>query len=270
MTKAVTGPRTPKKYLHIMLRTLLERASHNVVLRRRLPARVGGQYIYVSPDAALKFWKRDLNHTDPALFDWAAEFIKHDDVVWDVGANVGLFSFAAASVCGSKGKVLAIEADLRLVEILRRSARSQGPETAPVDVLPVAISDRVGVAEFVIAARGRSANHLSETEGSSQAGGARETVMAITVTLDWLLERFPAPNLLKIDVEGAEHKVLQGAQKLLAAHRPNLLCEVHAPNRQTIAGILGAHGYTMFDLEALRNDRAPLQLPAFNTLAVPV
>jgi FkbM family methyltransferase len=252
-----------------MFRTVLERISRKVVLKRRLPARVGGQFIYVSPDAALKFWKRDLEHTDPTLFDWASEFIKAGDVVWDVGANVGLFSFAAASVCGPDGEVLAIEADLRLVEILRRSARSQGAKTAPVIVLPVAVSDEVDVAEFIIAARGRSANHLAETAGSSQAGGIRETIMAMTVTLDWLLERFPAPNVLKIDVEGAEHKVLQGAQKLLATNRPNVLCEVHATNRQTIADILGAHGYTMFDLEALRNERTPLQLPAFNTLALP-
>lgn len=252
-----------------MFRTLLERVSRRVVLRRRLPVRVGGQYIYVSPDAALKFWKRDLDRTDPALFDWAAEFINPGDVVWDVGANVGLFSFAAASRCGPDGQVLAIEADLRLIEILRRSARSPGANTAPVTVLPVAISDQVGVAEFVIATRGRSANHLADTAGSSQAGGVRETVMAMTVTLDWLLERFPAPNVLKIDVEGAEHKVLQGAQKLLATHPPNLLCEVHAENRQTVADLLGAHGYTMFDLDALRNERTSLQLPAFNTLALP-
>lgn len=253
-----------------MLRTILERISRRVVLKRRLPARVGGQYIYVSPDAALKFWKRNLDRTDPALFDWASEFINPGDVVWDVGANVGLFAFAAASKCGADGRVLAIEADLRLVEILRRSARAQSEKTASVVVLPVAVSDQVGVSEFVIAARGRSANHLAETAGSSQAGGIRETIMAMTVTLDWLLERFPAPNVLKIDVEGAEQNVLQGAQKLLAIHRPKLLCEVHDGNRQTVAEILGAHGYTMFDLEASLNERTPLELPAFNTLAVPV
>ena len=146
------------------------------MLRRRLPARVGGQYIVcVSPDPALKFWKRDSDLTDPALFDWATEFIKAGDVVWDVGANVGLFGFAAASLCGPDGQVLAIEADLKLVDILRRSARSQGAKTAPVVVLPAAVSDQVGVAEFVIAARGRSANHLAETVGSSQVAAPGES-----------------------------------------------------------------------------------------------
>lgn len=252
-----------------MFRTVLERVSRRVVLRRRLPARVGGQYIYVSPDAALKFWKRDLNRTDPALFDWAAEFIKRGNTVWDVGANVGLFSFAAAGLCGRDGFVLALEADLRLIEMVRRSADSQGPQSAPVVALPVAVSDRVDVAQFTIAARGRSANHLAEIPGSSQAGGTRETTVAMTVTLDWLLERFPAPDILKIDVEGAERQVLQGAEKLLATTRPSVLCEVHEQNRQAIAEILSRHDYQMFDLEVSSNDRTPLALPVFNTLALP-
>lgn len=99
-----------------MFRTVLERLSHKVALRRRLRARVGGQYIYASPDVALMFWKRDLDRTDPVLFDSAIEFIKAGDVVWDVGANVGLSNCAAASVCGPDSQVLEIEADLRLVK----------------------------------------------------------------------------------------------------------------------------------------------------------
>jgi FkbM family methyltransferase len=252
-----------------MLRTTLERISRNVVLKRRLPNRVGGQSIYVSPDAALKFWRRDLDRTDPALFDWATEFTKTGDVVWDVGANVGLFSFAAASVSGARGQVLAIEADLRLVEMLRRSARAQDTERAPVVVLPAAVSDRVGTARFVIAARGRSANHLEGTSGNSQAGGPRETTLAMTVNLDWLLERFPAPAVLKIDVEGAEHQVLQGGRALLEKVRPIVLCEVNAVNRETVAGIFEGHRYKMFDLEDSSGARVPLALPAFNTLALP-
>ncbi len=51
----------------MMFRTVLERLSHKVALRRRLRARVGGQYIYASPDVALMFWKRDLDRTDPVL-----------------------------------------------------------------------------------------------------------------------------------------------------------------------------------------------------------
>jgi len=60
-----------------------------------------------------------------------------------------------------------------LVEILRRSARSQGAKTAPVVVLPVAVSDQVGVAEFVRGAR-RSAKSFGGGLAEVRKQAARE------------------------------------------------------------------------------------------------
>jgi FkbM family methyltransferase len=251
-----------------MLREVLERASRNIVFKRRLPARVGGQYIYVSPDSALKFWKWNLEYTDSALFDWAAEFVKPGDVVWDIGANVGLFAFAAASLAGRTGTVLAIEPDPNLAEMLRRSASDQPSEFASVTVLPVAVSDQLDVAEFNIAARGRSANHLANVAGSSQTGGVRETIRTITVTLDWLMERFPAPRVLKIDVEGSEERLLRGASKVLSVAHPLVLCEVYSCNARKVQQLFSPLSYTLFDLEVAPSARKPIDSPSFNTLAI--
>ena len=110
-----------------MFRHLLERVSRNVVLRRELPAGVGNGRIFVSPDASLKFWRHDLNKTDPLLFNWAKEFVRPNDVIWDIGANVGLFAFAAANLAGPGGHVVAIEADIWLVHkaFVRRQQTSR-------------------------------------------------------------------------------------------------------------------------------------------------
>jgi len=81
----------------ISVRTLAEHLSRGRVLKRRLPAEFGAAPIFVSPDAALCFWHKDLANCDPALLDAARELVQPGDVVWDVGANVGLFSFAAAA-----------------------------------------------------------------------------------------------------------------------------------------------------------------------------
>jgi len=91
----------------------------------------------------------------------------------------------------------------------------------------------------------------------------------MTVTLDWLLEKFPAPTIVKIDVEGAEQRVLLGAHKLLTTIRPRFLCEVQAENRRGIAEIFATNEYRMSDLELPARERLALDLPAFNTLAVP-
>jgi FkbM family methyltransferase len=248
------------------MRTIAERGSRDVVLKRRLPARFGGDTLFVSPGALLKLWWPVLEATDPALFAWAAEFVAAGDVVWDIGANVGLFSFAAAARAGTAGRVIAVEADIWLANLLRRSAR-QANRRAPVDVLPVAVSDAVGVARFQIAERSRAANFLADAHGSSQAGGIRETQQVMSVTLDWLLERFPAPNVLKIDVEGAELQALSQAQRLLAQVRPIIVCEVREQHAAAVAELLHAHGYSLYDLAARR--RVPLTLAAFNTLALP-
>ncbi len=249
-----------------MLRTVAERLSRKVILKRRLPKRFGGQRIYVSPDASLKLWRRNLDKTDPRLFDWAEEFVRKGDVVWDIGANVGLFAFSAANIAGRTGYVLAIEADNWLVELLRRSVKTRPKLSADCEVLSAAVSNSVDIKRFQIAARGRSTNHLLGVNGSTQTGGVRDSILVGTVSLDWLLERLPAPQVLKIDVEGAEYQVLQGAHKLLSTISPTILCEVSEDAGQ-VGQLLKGHGYLMYDLDVPKDKRKPLASPRFNTLA---
>jgi FkbM family methyltransferase len=201
------------------------------------------------------------------MFDWAAEFVRAGDVVWDIGANVGLFTFAAAHMAGPTGRVIAIEADGFLADLIRRSHRSFGSQTE-LEVICAAISDSCGIATFDIASRGRSTNHLHSLEGSTQTGGTRHSVTVATLSLDQLLDQLPAPRVLKIDVEGAELNVLRGASRLLSTVRPVILCEVSS-NGSTIADLLHTNGYELFDLQADANRTRTLDLPAFNTLAWP-
>lgn len=209
-----------------------------------------------------------LEKVDPQLLEMAGELVAPGDVVWDVGASVGLFTFAAAARAGPTGKLYAVEPDTWLVDLLRRSARLEQAKRAPVNVLPVAISDAVGVARFHIANRARAANHL-ESCGSTQTGGVRETQWVITVTLDWMLEQFPAPNILKIDVEGAEDRVLRGASKLLSGVRPRILCEVYQENANEVSRILHSFGYTLFDASVDRSRRQPVENAVYQTVAYP-
>ena len=251
-----------------MLRTLAERLSRNLSFRRRLPARFGGGAILVSPEGGLRYWRRSLEKIDPSLLNAAAELVHPGDNVWDIGANVGLFTFAAAGLAGPEGHVLAIEPDIWLAGLLRKSARLHSPGRAPVDVLPAAVADRVGTSEFVVAGRARSSNHL-EGFGLSQAGAPREKHLVPTVTLDSLLEFNPPPAIVKIDVEGAEQRLLAGAARLLSTIRPILLCEVSGHSTAAVTAILSSAGYTLFDADAARSDRHPLPQAAWNTLALP-
>ncbi|MBW8873590.1 MAG: FkbM family methyltransferase [Acidobacteria bacterium] len=252
-----------------VLRSFAERLSRGRVLRRRLPANLGGHTLYVTPDSALKLWRRELWQADPLLLSVATELVHPGDTVWDVGANVGLFTFAAAFLAGAGGHVLAVEADDWLTTLLRRSAAGLPASHAPVDVLTAAVSDSAGIAELCIAARGRAGNHLRDVAGSSQAGGTRAVSKVVTVTLDGLLDVLPAPRVLKLDTEGAEARCLQGAERLLSTIRPAVFCEVNAENVEAAGEILRRHGYLLFDAQVPPRDRHPLPEPVWDTLALP-
>jgi FkbM family methyltransferase len=232
-----------------------------------MPARLGGDTIMVSPGSSLSFWRRDLDRTEKMLLDFAEEYVKPGHVVWDIGASVGVFTFASSYRAGISGKVVAVEPDLFSVELLRRSASLSSPGRANVVVLPVAVSDSLGIAEFHIAKTGRSGNHLASVEGYSQVYGVRETVSVMTITLDWLMERLPSPNVLKIDVETAEALVLAGGDRLISKTRPVVLCEIRDREAETCTSFFHSHGYKLYDYES--RDRLPIKRAAWNTLALP-
>jgi FkbM family methyltransferase len=250
------------------VRSIAERLTHGLAIKRRLPASFGHVPLFVSSEGGLGYFRPCLGRVDPLLLKMAEELVAPGDVVWDVGANVGLFTFAAAACAGPTGSLYAIEPDTWLVGLLRRSARLEAAKRAPVNVLPVAVSDTVGVSRFYIAKRARAANYL-ESCGSTQTGGAREAQWVVTVTLDWILGQFPAPNVLKIDVERAEDRALAGASRLLSSFRPRILCEVCQENASRVSKILHSFGYVLVDASADRFRRAPIENAAYSTLAYP-
>lgn len=249
-----------------MLRTMLEQTTHRLVVRKRLPPPFGAARIYASSEGGLRYLRPRLGGVDPPLIRLAKELIQPGHAVWDIGANVGLFSFAASLAVGPRGHVLAVEPDAVLVRMLRRSAAGNLSH-APVSVFPAAVSGEIGVARFHVARRNRSTSHL-DGFGTSQTGGIRATDLVPTVTLDWLAEHFPRPDVIKIDVEAAEAQVLIGANDLLRA-LPIIICEVASPNSIEVSELLGKRGYTIFDGDLPPQARTPMAIAPPNTLAMP-
>jgi len=147
----VTGHRQIKRFL----RAAAERISRNLVLRRRLPKALGRKPLFVSPGVALRYWRIDTARTAPMLFRIACEYIKKGMIVWDVGASFALFALSAAYLTGQRGRVLALEPDTWCINLLRRTLALRENRTLQVDLLPVAIADRVILSGFNIAKRGR-------------------------------------------------------------------------------------------------------------------
>lgn len=256
----------------LALRRFAEYCSRHLVFTRRLPARFGSLRLRVSPGASL-IYLRGLNQPNfNDLYDFAGTYVQPGHTVWDVGANLGVFSFAAAACAGPTGRVLCLEPDPWSARFLRQSRHLNLGRCAPLEILPAAASDEPGQAWLNIPARSRAAAHLDITAGGSgeeMTGGVREQLLVPTVTLDGLSGQFSPPDVLKIDVDGNEERVLRGAQGLLRTCRPVILAEVYDRNADQVGRLLHAHGYTLYDFNSGEHSKTVISHPVYNTLALP-
>jgi FkbM family methyltransferase len=255
------------------LRTIAERLSRGVVLRRRLPPEFGGARFYVSPGAGgLRYWRRNMRRVDPHLLSIISEYITPGMRVWYIGANIGLFTFCAAYRAGANGSILAVEPDIDNLSLILRTRRRLDPAGyAAVTAIPIAVAaPGQSFAEFQIATRSRSANALVGF-GLSQSGGFIERRTVPLFSADELGEKFGWPEFVKIDVEGAEAQVLAGAERLLRDQRPVMLIEVDPDplHMQKVAQSLAPFGYRFFDADVPTRDRTPVALPPWNALCIP-
>jgi FkbM family methyltransferase len=139
-------------------------------------------------------------------------------VVYDVGANVGIYSLLASLQVGPSGMVYAFEPLERNLLYLRRHLTLNKVENCVV--LEAAVCNKEGTRSFSAASWSSSMAHLS-TDG--------ETSVPST-SLDSCIygeRRFRAPDILKIDVEGAEMEVLEGASRALTEFHPAIFLEIH-------------------------------------------
>jgi FkbM family methyltransferase len=158
--------------------------------------------------------------------------LKPGDHFIDCGANIGYFTFAAARRVGVRGRVDAFEPDpLNRARLEAHLAANGSP--ANVRVHAVALSDNTGEATLYHPADS-SRNH-GEASLFAPAGGAATTAyQVVTARLDALLDH--PPQLIKMDIEGAELTALKGMTALLRAAAPPALVIEHNPESSAAAG----------------------------------
>lgn len=151
-------------------------------------------------------------------------------VCWDVGAHFGYHSLALAA---QGAQVVAFEPNAHNAARLRDNLARNPALAGRVRLRPEALSDREGTLEFVQSAdldETSSGSHLAAATPPSD-GAVYEHFQHVTVPCaraDSLIAAGEAPPaVMKIDVEGAELLVLEGARELLRRHKPLLLMEVH-------------------------------------------
>lgn len=159
--------------------------------------------------------------------------VKPAQVVYDIGANVGFYSILAAHLAGAKGMVYAVEPLRRNVEFVRRHAEIN--QMKNIEVFEAAVSDQSGEAFFDLGVS-IATGHLSET-GSVKVPMIRLDDLVLTGDI------LPA-DIIKMDVEGAEHAALLGSEQLIATHRPIIFLDTHGRDVHDLTiKLLSNYGY---------------------------
>lgn len=199
----------------------------------------------------------DLSYLDGSAFredvlTRALDVLMPGDTVLDIGANIGFFSFLAGARVGPRGRVFAFEPSLREYKRLLDGILVNRLE----NVVPVnlALSDAFGDAAFSVAQVHTGINRIAPAENAPLPDGTQPSHVGhvAMATVDSLFSGLSSEvRLVKIDVEGAEMRVLRGMTKLLQDHRPAVvLVEVtdsflrsYGDDRAALLAFMSGHGY---------------------------
>jgi FkbM family methyltransferase len=184
-------------------------------------------------------WLGSYEYHKQRLFD---SMIDQQSIVWDIGANVGFYTILAAR---KAARVIAVEPLPENLRYLEKHLLLNG--ISNVQVLSAAAGSECGRQSFCSGGN-RSTGHL----GSG-------TCEVDVVTLDSMCERFGTPDVIKIDVEGAEHSVLQSMGRCFAA-RPVIFLATHSSSlAEQCLSVLTSAGYVY---TALAEDEFVFSHPA--------
>jgi FkbM family methyltransferase len=170
--------------------------------------------------------------------------------VFDVGANIGVFTILAAA---SGASVFAFEPSSRIRQVLTNNVTRNGLG-GRVSVIPDAVSDHDGSMPFFEAAAGNWGVGRVFSFDERPADSHDYTVCVHTI--DTFVETLGRPDVIKMDIEGAEWLALQGARKTLAGPQaPQLFIEFHPREIEALGGsvdkcarLLTDYGYQQYQL----------------------
>lgn len=183
---------------------------------------------------------------EPEVQAVLTRFLQPGVVAYDVGSYLGFFALAMARAAGAAGRVIAFEPDPENAMRLRENvARNQMEKYIQV-VEAAAWHKSADQIPYRRGSQARSQGGVA-ADGIHPVLAAGEQILVRGISLDaFIAGGNPAPQLIKIDVEGGEAAVLAGAQGLVDRSRPVIVCEVHhIAAARWLEKWLPEHGYRL-------------------------
>jgi len=181
--------------------------------------------------------------------------LKSGDTFVDIGAHYGYFSLFGSHLVGNAGKVIAVEASPKTYTMLEKNAT----KTSNLSTYNSIISDESGILNFYIFPNKYAEYNsldIQQYEGKAWFKSNKPSKVPVrSQTLDILLAQLNVqPTIIKIDVEGAEEKVLKGSLDILETYSPCIVLEYvcasrgNAPHRRAL-DMLKLMGYKSYTLD---------------------
>ncbi len=194
-------------------RRLQEEAARPVLVeldRFRLYVRLNDYFI----GAAIA---RDRTY-EPHVTSALTGLLRPGDTFLDVGANIGYFALLGAALVGPAGRVIAIEPNPHNCDLIGRSLEANG--FAHVEIHPVALAEMAGTFALDVGGPNTNGRLVEVDPGADPAWLTVEAVVA-----DDYLGELERLDVIKMDIEGAEPRALEGLAGLVRVHRPVILTE---------------------------------------------
>jgi FkbM family methyltransferase len=181
---------------------------------------------------------------EPPVQEALRRLLAPGDVFYDVGANVGFFTILGARLVGPAGRVVAFEPVPACARAVGRNIALNAFHHA--EIREEAVGAAGGRAQLLVVGEA-SWSHLAST---GRHADVREEIDVTVVAIDELVQdgTIPAPDVLKIDTEGAELQAIAGMRATIERHRPAIVCELHDTNSEFLA-LMDELGYTTTNLD---------------------
>lgn len=211
--------------------------------KKPLVKRIHGMVLHLNPnDHGLSMDLAVEKIHEPVLLNLLCSTIKNGMTVIDIGANIGYYTILESYIVGNKGKVIAFEPVPTSFAYLKRNMEINKRHN--IYAKNVAIGDREGMETMFI---------FSKANQNSLIAYGRKFTSTIDVkvrTLDGLIEKESKIDIIRMDIEGYECKVISGMTKILKEHKPMIFLELHVsftPLKEIFAFLKNIHamGYNI-------------------------
>ena len=210
----------------------------------------GLSFRLISDNWITKFRARTFNDKEPEMLDWLDENLQDGDVFFDVGANVGIYSIYAA-LRKPKAMVCAFEPEYSNLHQLKMNIINNDLLNNVI-TFAIALSDQTGVSYLHIHEFTPGAALSTERRDSINKTFGKDVVWKEgigTSTLDYITDNLDIqPNLIKIDVDGNELKILNGGRKVFSNKKlRSIIIEMikNLPNYSGIKRYLNDQGFKL-------------------------